>query len=180
MKIQPGSGGFGPEDGPVTGEDQPLDRDDLALLADLVAVYDAIDPMPEILPDVILFALEAHDVDAELARLVDSELELVGAGGTRAVEHARSVTFSSDHLTVMLAVHPNVDGTVRLDGWAAPGGNLRAEIRTGETTLDTLCDADGRFVFDEVPTGAAQLTLHPTEDSDPEIRVPVVTPAVHL
>lgn len=169
-----------PQEGPVPGETASMDRKDLELLADIAALYDIADPMPEILPDVILFALEMHDVDAELARLVDSELELVGAGGTRAVEHARSVTFSSDHLTVMVAVHPNPDGSVRLDGWAAPGGNLRAEIRTGETTLDAMCDGDGRFVFDSVPTGAAQLTLHPTEDSDPEIRVPVVTPAVHL
>ena len=177
MKIPPGTGNIGPDQEPVPGEDDHIDHADLAILSDLLDVYNVLDPMPEILPDVILFALEAHDVDAELARLVESEL--VGAG-TRAVEHARSVTFSSDHLTVMVAVHPNPDGTVRLDGWAAPGGNLRAEIRTGDTTLDTVCDADGRFEFDAVPTGAAQLTLHPTEDSDPEISVPVVTPAIHL
>jgi hypothetical protein len=165
------------EEEPVAGENQPMDLQDLQLLSDIVALYDTVDPMPEILPDVILFALEAHDVDAELARLVDAELSLVG---TRAVEHARSVTFSSDHLTVMVALTPTGEGSVRVDGWAAPGGFLRTELRTGDATFETQCDADGRFAFESVPTGAAQFTLSPTADSDPEIRIAVVTPAVHL
>ncbi len=159
---------------------QPMDRVDLRLLMDLLAIYDAVDPMPEMLPDLVLFGLDAHDLDAEFARLVDSELAVSGAAGVRSVEHARRVTFASDSLTVMVVVHPQRDGSVRLDGWAAPGGRLHAELRVGTSTLTAECDDTGRFVFDAVPAGPAQLVLHPTLNSDPSLTLPVVTPAVHL
>ncbi len=157
-----------------------MDRADLRILADLQAIYDAVDPMPEMLPDLVLFGLEAQDLEAEFARLVESELAVAGAAGTRSVEHARRVTFASDNLTVMVVVNPQRDGKVRLDGWAAPGGRLHAELRVGESTMTAECDESGRFVFDAVPAGPAQLVLHPTLDSDPSLTLPVVTPAVHL
>ena len=158
----------------------PMDRADLRILADLQAIYDAVDPMPAMLPDLVLFGLDGHDLEAEFARLVESELAVAGAAGTRSVEHARRVTFASDNLTVMVVVNPQRDGKVRLDGWAAPGGRLHAELRVGEATMTAECDESGRFVFDAVPTGPAQLVLHPTLDSDPSLTLPVVTPAVHL
>lgn len=158
---------------------QPMDLSDLDLLSDLVGVYDAFDPMPPMLPDVVLFALGATDLDGEMARLVESDAGLVGTRG-RPIEHARRVTFASDSLTVMIAVDPQAGGTVRVDGWAAPGGALHVELRSGERLLTTECDESGRFVFDSVPVGPAQLVLNPTGASDPAIRMPVVTPALHL
>jgi hypothetical protein len=157
-----------------------MDRGDLRMLTDLLAIYDTVDPMPEMLPDLVLFGLNAQNLDAEFARLVESELAVSGASGTRSVEHARRVTFASDSLTVMVVVNPQRDGSVRLDGWAAPGGRLHAELRVGEQTLTAECDESGRFVFDAVPSGPAQLVLHPTQESDPSLTLPVVTPAVHL
>jgi len=158
----------------------PMDRADLRILSDLLAIYDTVDPMPEMLPDLVLFGLDAQSLDAEFARLVESELSVSGASGTRSVEHARRVTFASDSLTVMVVVNPQRDGSVRLDGWAAPGGRLHAVLRVGDTTLTAECDGSGRFVFDAVPAGPAQLILHPTLESDPSLTLPVVTPAVHL
>lgn len=175
-----------------TGEEQPMDpghRDlgdmdpgDLELLTDIVDLHEQLDPTPPMLADVVLFALQdaGHglDLDAEFARLLEEELAV--PAGARAVEQARRVTFSSDHLTVMITVGPREGDTVRVDGWAAPGGGLRAELRTDSGLLTAQCDAAGRFVFTQVPAGLAQLTLLPTADSDPEVRVPVVTPAVDL
>ncbi len=158
----------------------PMDAVDLDLLAEIAKIYDTLDPMPPILPDIVLFALEATDLDAEMARLVESELALSGTRGEVQVEHARRVTFTSDHLTVMVAVEPQGPGFARLDGWAAPGAELRVDVRAGDRTLTTLCDADGRFVFAHVPLGPVQLTLSPTADSDPSVTVPVVTPAIQL
>jgi hypothetical protein len=157
-----------------------MDRVDLRILTDLLAIYDATDPMPEMLPDLVLFGLGGHDLDAEFASLVESELAESGVSGTRSVEHARRVTFASDSLTVMVVVNPQLDGSVRLDGWAAPGGRLHAELRVGDSTMTAECDESGRFVFEAVPAGPAQLVLHPTLDSDPTVTLPVVTPAVHL
>ncbi|GGL91241.1 carboxypeptidase regulatory-like domain-containing protein [Nakamurella endophytica] len=163
------------------GAAAPMDRRDLELLAGIVAIHDALDPMPAMLPDMVLLALGATDLDAEMARLIESESSLAGTrGADQPVEHARRITFSSEHLTVMVAVERNADGTVRLDGWAAPGAHLRVELRGGERTVQGQCDADGRFVLDGVPTGPAQLVLHPTDESDPAVRLPVVTPAVQL
>lgn len=173
-------GGFDWDDDVDEDRPVPMDRADLRILADLQAVYDAVDPMPQMLPDLVLFGLQAQDFDAEFARLVESELAVSGAAGTRSVEHARRVTFASDNLTVMVVVNPQRDGRVRLDGWAAPGGRLHAELRVGESTMTAECDESGRFVFDAVPAGPAQLVLHPTLDSDPSLTLPVVTPAVHL
>ena len=158
----------------------PMDRADLRILSDLLAIYDTVDPMPEMLPDLVIFGLDTQSLDAEFARLVESELSVSGASGTRSVEHARRVSFASDSLTVMVVVNPHRDGSVRLDGWAAPGGRLHAELRVGDQTLTAECDESGRFVFDAVPAGPAQLVLHPTLDSDPSLTLPVVTPAVHL
>jgi len=172
--------GFDWDDDRDDGVPVPMDRADLRILADLQAIYDAVDPMPEMLPELVMFGLEALDFEAEFARLVESELAVAGAAGTRSVEHARRVTFASDNLTVMVVVNPQRDGRVRLDGWAAPGGRLHAELRVGDATMTAECDESGRFVFDAVPAGPAQLVLHPTLDSDPSLTLPVVTPAVHL
>jgi len=177
--------GFGAElqlelDGDSDPAGAAMDRVDLRILTDLLAIYDATDPMPEMLPDLVLFGLGVHDLDAEFASLVESELAESGVSGTRSVEHARRVTFASDSLTVMVVVNPQLDGSVRLDGWAAPGGRLHAELRVGDSTMTAECDESGRFVFEAVPAGPAQLVLHPTMDSDPTITLPVVTPAVHL
>lgn len=170
----------GQQIGQQTGQDR-MDGTDLELLGGILDLYDVLDPMPEMLPDMVLFAMQAHDLDAEMARLIEVESMLVGTRAESSqVEHARRVTFSSDHLTVMVAVEPLADSAVRVDGWAAPGGMLHVELRSGDEILATECDDSGRFVFESVPSGPAQLTLHPTTSSDVAIRVPVVTPAIQL
>src|SRR6478736_6245114 len=73
--------GFDWDDSPDQDTDsavQPMDRADLRILADLQAIFDAVDPMPEMLPELVLFGLDAHDLEAEFARLVESELAVAG------------------------------------------------------------------------------------------------------
>ena len=128
---------------PTDGNDDldAMDAGDLELLAKVSEMYEALDPTPEMLPDLVLFGLQAVDLDAELARLVESELLTSAGAGSRAVEQARRVTFSSDHLTVMVAVSDRPDGAVRLDGWSTPGGGLQ---RRTSRQWDHL-DHDVRF-----------------------------------
>lgn len=164
-----------------TGGGRPrLDRTDLEFLAAINDIYDRLDPMPEFLPDVVLFALAARDLDAEVARLVESELAPVGARGGADIEVARRVTFSSDHLTVMIAIESRSAGDFRVDGWAAPGAGLAVELRAGDRLLRAECDDTGRFSIESVPAGPFQLTLSPTPGSDPSVTLPVVTPALQL
>ena len=56
-----------------------MDRSDLRMLTDLLSIYETVDPMPEMLPDLVLFGLDAQNLDAEYARLVESELAVSGA-----------------------------------------------------------------------------------------------------
>lgn len=158
---------------------QAMDEVDLTILGALVDLYDVHDPMPPMLPDVILLGLGATDLDAEMAHLVAEEVGLVGMRSAQ-VEHARRITFSSDHLTVMVAVEHDQDGTLRLDGWAAPGAGLRVELRLADGQQVTDSDVNGRFVFRGVPAGPAQIVLHPTEFADPSVATTVITPAVSL
>lgn len=159
--------------------EEPMDAADLDLLDQVADLYEALDPTPEMLPELVLFGLQAVDLDAELARLVDAELA-PAAAGARAVEQARRVTFSSEHLTVMIAASDRAQDTVRLDGWCTPGAGLRVDLRADDAVHSTVCDSDGRFAFDAVPRGMIQLTLSPVEGSDPGVLVPVITPAVRL
>ena len=164
-----------------SGRGRPrMDRADLDLLASIGELHDRLDPMPAFLPDMVLFALAAQDLDAEVARLVESELTPAGSRAAPEVEVARRVTFSSEHLTVMIAIEARPAGSFRVDGWAAPGAAMLVELRAGDRLLRAESDSSGRFVIDEVPAGPVQLTLTPTSRSDPSITVPVVTPALQL
>ncbi|HXF22466.1 MAG TPA: hypothetical protein VN597_18530, partial [Streptosporangiaceae bacterium] len=66
------------------------------------------------------------------------------------------------------------DSLVRIDGWLAPAAALQVELRLPEPAVPRTETADqaGRFSFDGVPHGLAQLVVHP-----PEGGVRVVTPA---
>ena len=72
----------------------------------------------------------------------------------------RTITFTSDSLTTMVTVTPQPYGTVRVDGWAAPGEGLRVEVLLRDGSRETRTDPDGRFVFDDVPCGLAKFALY--------------------
>jgi hypothetical protein len=149
--------------------------DDDALLGRLRALWADTDPVPADLAERILFTLDLENVEFELLRLHDV-LEPVGARGH---ETARTVTFGSDSLTVMVTLS-GPGGPRRVDGWIAPAAALRVELRTARGTRETVADPDGRFAFTEVPAGLTQLVLHPTPGAEVSLARPVVTPAVSL
>ncbi|GAA0496666.1 hypothetical protein Ade02nite_55400 [Paractinoplanes deccanensis] len=142
-----------------------LDREILARIA-------RFDPPPSDLDDRVLFALALDAIDIEVARLA----ELTGAGA-RASERTRTITFEADSRTVMITVIERPDNLVRIDGWLAPGAALPVELRFPEPAPARRVTADqtGRFVFDEVPHGLAQLLVHPTTGT-----ARVVTPSLVL
>jgi hypothetical protein len=156
--------------------DQPLDADDLALLGRVAALHGLFDPPPVDLDERVRFAIALEDVDVEVARL--GEEVLVGSGA-RTSERTRTVTFDAETRTVMITIVDRPDGLLRLDGWLAPAAPLRVDLRFPEPAPARSVTADdaGRFVFDEVPHGLAQLLVHPAEGgSGPR----VVTPSLAL
>jgi hypothetical protein len=158
-----------------------LDDTDQAILDQVAALYARFDPPPPDLDERTRFAMALADLDAEVARL--SEDRLVGSGA-RATERTRTITFDADSRTIMVTVADRPDGLVRLDGWLAPAAALRVELRIGGTAPHApassqvvTSDDSGRFVFDGVPRGLAQLLVHPLDDGGTSR---VVTPSLVL
>jgi hypothetical protein len=157
-------------------DDARLDRTDQAILDRLAAVHARLDPPPADLDQRVRFAISLTDLDAEVARL---RSDLLAAATARDTERTRTITFDADSRTVMITIVERPDGLVRLDGWLAPAAALPVELRLPEPAAPLLVTADeaGRFVFDAVPHGLAQLLVHPPEGGS----VPrIVTPSLAL
>lgn len=147
----------------------PLDDLDREILARIARD----DPPPADLDERVLFALALAGLDAEVARLA-----VATPVAARAGERARTITFDASSRTVMITIVERADNLVRVDGWLAPGAALPVELRLPEPAEPRVVTADetGRFVFDEVPHGLAQLLIHPPAAGTP----PVVTPSLLL
>ena len=65
----------------------------------------------------------------------------------------------------MITIVDRPDGLVRIDGWLAPAAALQVELRLPEPARPRIVTADaaGRFAFDGVPHGIAQLLVHPAD-----------------
>jgi hypothetical protein len=156
--------------------DGPLDDDDQSVLDRLAGIYARLDPPPADLDERVSFAIALGGLDAEVARLSE---ELAVGSGARGTERTRTITFDADSRAVMITVADRADGLIRMDGWLAPAAALRVELRLPEPAPPriVLADVAGRFAFDGVPHGIAQLLVHPAaDDGAPR----VVTPAFSL
>lgn len=154
---------------------RPHTADDGELLGALREMWQERDPVPADLAERLTFALALEDLDAELLRLVDEAMTPVGV---RAEECARTVTFSSEALSVMITIHEETSTAIRLDGWISEGGGLQVGLRSPQSERLTSADEDGRFSFDAVAPGLAQLVFHPTHGASVVLRNSVVTPTI--
>ena len=143
--------------------DLPLDDVDQAILDRLAAVHTVLDPPPGDLDERVSFAIALEGLDAEVARL--SEQQAVGSGA-RGTERTRTITFDAASRAMMITISDHEDGTVRIDGWLAPSAPLRVELRLPEPApiRAVTADAAGRFAFEGIPHGIAQLLVQPPED----------------
>jgi hypothetical protein len=147
---------------------------DAALLDDLRGMWERLDPVPVDLADRVCFALRLEDLEVELLRM---EAELVGARGE---ERARTITFSSPSLSVMVTIGDEGADRVRLDGWIDRGAGLEIEAKLEQDSRRTVADGEGRFAVDGLPRGLVQLIFHPTDGAERSLRSPVVTPALQV
>jgi hypothetical protein len=155
----------------------PVDDLDVAALREVARLYEALDPVPRGLVERVKFGLTLDALHAEIAELQRSG-DLVGVRADAAGD-VQSVTFTSAHLTTMITITPTSADRVRVDGWIAPGGGVAVELRAVGGSRQTVADDDGRFVFEDVPTGLAQFVLRPPAGPDGEVR-PVVTPSIEI
>jgi hypothetical protein len=156
--------------------DQELDHSDLAVLNSLRAFYDENDPVPDGLVERIQFEITLDALQAEVATLTQLDLTTIGVRSA-ATEAVRTITFTSESLTTMVTLTPQPDGTVRVDGWAAPGAGIRVEILLPSGPRETQADDDGRFVFEGLPTGLAKFALHAPQGG---VFATVLSPTIEL
>jgi hypothetical protein len=154
--------------------DEPLDAHDSVVISQIAQLYRQADPVPGGLVERLQFAITLDALNAELAEL--QQMDALASRSTEASE-VKTLTFTSDSLTTMVTISAAGPDRVRIDGWAAPGGGARVELRQVANTLVVQADEDGRFVFDEVPHGLTRFVVHVAEATD---RPPVITPAIEL
>ncbi|WP_425955053.1 hypothetical protein [Xylanimonas sp. McL0601] len=157
--------------------DAPLDDGDVAVLERLAHAVGELDPVPDGLVERSLFAMTLAALEAEADVMTMQHVDtLAGAvRGDSAPVEARTITFTHDTLTVMVALSASDAGLVRIDGWLAPAAPLVVELRQPVGDRSTTADADGRFSFDAVDRGPASLLVRPADGGSP-----VVTPVIEL
>ncbi|MFT4009216.1 MAG: hypothetical protein QM655_04145 [Nocardioidaceae bacterium] len=157
---------------------QLLDAGDLALLSEIRATFDAVDPVPEDLVERVQFALALDEVFTEVAELTRMPMDAMTVRGEPlAGKRTETLTFSAENLTVMITVTQLPDGKVRVDGWAAPPAPVAVRLRMQGFEREVAADESGRFVFDGVPNGFAQLSFRVDGEGDDGV---IVTPLFEL
>ena len=152
-----------------------IDAEDVRNLDRILALYGAVDPVPAGLVDRIQFGITLDGLHAEIAELQRFD-DLVGVRSGEATE-AQTVTFTSASLTTMVTITAQSADRVRIDGWVAPGAGVSVELHIIDHSLRTVADADGRFVFEDVPRGLAQFVLRAPSVTPQK---PVVTPSIEI
>jgi hypothetical protein len=158
---------------PDVNASRTLPQDDDQLLDALRTLWERRDPVPTGLVDRVQFAIWLEDLDTEVEMLaLTSEVDV--AAGARSTETARTVTFSTDHLSIMITVSERPDGRRRVDGWVSPASSGEVVVRQADgSSRDAVVDVDGRFALDDLAPGMAQLVLRSDDSS-------VATPPIEL
>jgi hypothetical protein len=156
--------------------DAPLDASDATVLGMIADFYDRIDPVPLDLVDRLQFSITLDALNAELAELIQLP-EAALASRAEQASVVKTLTFTSDSLTTMVAISPDGPDRVRIDGWIAPASAVTVELHQGSLARQVSADADGRFAFDEVAHG---LTRFVVRAARPGAHPPVLTPAVEI
>jgi hypothetical protein len=161
--------------------EEPLDVLDEAVLREVAALLDQVDPVPQDLVARVQFSLALDEVYAEVAhitRLAQDPLAVRSDPDT--ATHTETVTFSAERFTAMVSVSRAAPEQVRLDGWLAPAAVVRVRVRMQEGTAETVSDESGRFVVEGLPEGFAQLTFEPVDPVPDGPTGTVVTPLFQL
>ena len=124
--------------------------DDDAVYADLREMWERVDPMPADLPDRVIAAIAADDLDLELLTFTAAE-SLAVRGEAQVLE------CSTDELTLVVWISDEPDGTRRIDGWTE--GVEEVTLLGGGVSRAAVVTVAGRFEFDDLPAGPVRLRL---------------------
>lgn len=147
--------------------------EEAVLLDQLRAMWTRRDPVPVDLVDRVLFAVWLEDLDTavEMLTMTEQSEDLVGV---RTTQTARTVTFSTDDLSILITVSDRPEGRRRVDGWVTPKGSGEVTLRRSDGTSSTApVDEDGRFALDDLAPGLGQIVLS-RGDEDPLVAAPPI------
>jgi hypothetical protein len=128
------------------------------VLADLAAMWRAIDPVPAGLVDKVLVAVETENLDAEyeLLHLVERSRDLAGA---RSAGEAVTISFSTGAFSLLLRVSEVGGGQRRVDGWVSPPQPMQVTATQQERSVSAVADPLGRFEISRLPGGLTRFWL---------------------
>jgi len=153
--------------------DLPMDAADEALVAELAALFEAADPVPDGLSERLQFVLALDEVFTEVAELTRMPVDAMAVRGETAMTRTETMSFAAESLTAMITVTHVEPDCVRVDGWIAPPMALEVRLRTQTDRMAAEVDESGRFSFESVPTGLAQLSFHGVEENGPAVVTPM-------
>lgn len=141
----------------------PWEAADTALLGELRALFDEVDPVPSTVLAAGRASWTWRTMEAELAELVaDTERAGLAGAGVRSGDGPRLLTFQAPELTVEVEVAAYGDRR-RLVGQLVPPVAATVEVRCADhaTPVVTRADELGRFRVDGVPAGPVSLVCRP-------------------
>ena len=131
--------------------------EDIRILADIGAMFDVVDPVPQQVTQAGYAAFTWRTIDAELAELAEDSLLVAAGGGVRGAD-TRLLTFEAPSVSVVVEV-TEIGNRRKLVGQVIPAvsGELRIEHPAGTTTV--AVDEQGLFSADSVPGGPARIAM---------------------
>lgn len=152
-------------------EDEPL-------LADIARVFRTVDPVPEGLTEMSLFAVTVEQLRAEMVELEHVETPELAArahdADEREIVRTGTITFACEPVTVMINLSESPTGTVCVDGWVAPPAQYRVELYQPGSRLAIDSDVEGSFMLLDVPEGPSCLALRRADGEGPTVCTPVI------
>ena len=152
---------------------EPMDATDHEILAALRTLWSRTDPCPAELVDRVGFALTVREMHAEVARLIEQPTTLTRAAVTDPTE-ARTVSFSTEELSIMVTLSDVGRDRARIDGWLTWAGAEVEVTAVDGSTHHAVADDSGRFVLEDLPRGQTRLLVRCDD------RRPVVTPSFEV
>lgn len=154
-----------------------FDAEEEEIITRLARVLDTVDPVPERLEGLSIFAIEVERMREQMIELehVDTPALVARAeAGEREIVRTGTITFACEPVTVMVTMSESPTGGLCLDGWIAPAASYRVDLYQPGATVSVTSEDDGAFTLFDVPEGPTCLALRRADESGPTVCTPVI------
>lgn len=156
---------------------EAFDAAEDAIISRLGRVLDLVDPVPERLEGLSMFAIEVERMREQMVELEHVDTPALVArteAGEREIVRTGTITFACEPVTVMVTMSESPTGGLCLDGWIAPAAQYRVDLYQPGKTVSVTSEDDGTFTLFDVPDGPTCLALRRADESGPTVCTPVI------